>query len=101
MVPLPPPLGLAFIGKVYLVLAATCSLSMGTAVTLVDGLDGLAGGIAALALIGLSVAALPICSGKMFYIPSACALSFSCLILLWSSKNERVKVFLFCETGMI
>ncbi|CAO2161538.1 unnamed protein product [Urochloa humidicola] len=62
LVPLPPPLGLAFMGKVYLVLAATCSLSMGTAVTLVDGLDGLAGGIAALALIGLSVAALPICS---------------------------------------
>jgi phospho-N-acetylmuramoyl-pentapeptide-transferase len=74
LVPLPPPLGLAFRGKVYLVLAATCSLSMGTAVTLVDGLDGLAGGIAALALIGLSVAALPICSGKMFYIPSSCAL---------------------------
>ncbi|CAO2175059.1 unnamed protein product [Urochloa humidicola] len=62
LVPLPPPLGLAFMGKVYLVLAATCSLSMGTAVTLLDGLDGLAGGIAALALIGLSVAALPICS---------------------------------------
>lgn len=39
---------------------------MGTAVTLVDGLDGLAGGIAALALIGLSVAALPICSGTLF-----------------------------------
>ncbi|KAL6838813.1 hypothetical protein ACP4OV_031527 [Aristida adscensionis] len=62
LVPLPPPLGLAFMGKVYLVLATACSLSMGTAVPLVDGLDGLAGGIAALALIGLSVAALPICS---------------------------------------
>ncbi|KAF8663337.1 hypothetical protein HU200_055950 [Digitaria exilis] len=62
LVPLPPPLGLAFMGKVYLILAATCSLSMGTAVTMVDGLDGLAGGIAALALTGLSVAALPICS---------------------------------------
>ncbi|WVZ72757.1 hypothetical protein U9M48_021168 [Paspalum notatum var. saurae] len=62
LVPLPPPLGLAFLGKVYLAMAATCSLSMGTAVTLIDGLDGLAGGIAALALIGLSVAALPICS---------------------------------------
>ncbi|TVU02740.1 hypothetical protein EJB05_51738, partial [Eragrostis curvula] len=62
LVPLPPPLGLAFMGKVYLVMAAACSLSMGTAVTLVDGLDGLAGGIAALALIGLSIAALPICS---------------------------------------
>jgi UDP-N-acetylmuramyl pentapeptide phosphotransferase/UDP-N-acetylglucosamine-1-phosphate transferase len=49
-----------------MVLAAACSLSMGPAVTLVDGLDGLAGGIAALALIALSVAALPICSGKLF-----------------------------------
>uniref|UniRef100_A0A0D9UY74 Phospho-N-acetylmuramoyl-pentapeptide-transferase n=1 Tax=Leersia perrieri TaxID=77586 RepID=A0A0D9UY74_9ORYZ len=62
LVPLPPPLGLAFIGKVYLVLAAICSLSMGTGVTLVDGLDGLAGGVAALALAGLSIASLPICS---------------------------------------
>ncbi|KAF0924835.1 hypothetical protein E2562_014933, partial [Oryza meyeriana var. granulata] len=62
LVPLPPPLGLAFIGKIYLVLAAICSLSMGTGVTLVDGLDGLAGGVAALALAGLSVASLPICS---------------------------------------
>ena len=50
-------------GKLYLVLATICSLSMGNGVTLVDGLDGLAGGIAALALAGLSVAALPVCSG--------------------------------------
>jgi phospho-N-acetylmuramoyl-pentapeptide-transferase len=42
---------------------------MGTAVTLVDGLDGLAGGIAALALVGLSVAAPPICSGALFPFP--------------------------------
>ncbi|KAM3329294.1 hypothetical protein ACQJBY_026387 [Aegilops geniculata] len=62
IVPLPPPFGLAFMGKLYLVLATVCSLSMGTGVTLVDGLDGLAGGVAALALVGLSVAALPICS---------------------------------------
>uniref|UniRef100_A0A8R7TSS2 Phospho-N-acetylmuramoyl-pentapeptide-transferase-like protein n=1 Tax=Triticum urartu TaxID=4572 RepID=A0A8R7TSS2_TRIUA len=62
IVPLPPSFGLAFMGKVYLVLATVCSLSMGTGVTLVDGLDGLAGGVAALALVGLSVAALPICS---------------------------------------
>nr|ACR35491.1 unknown [Zea mays] len=66
LVPLPPPFGLALIGKVYMVLAAACSLSMGPAVTLVDGLDGLAGGIAALALIALSVAALPICSDSVF-----------------------------------
>uniref|UniRef100_A0ACD5VN96 Uncharacterized protein n=1 Tax=Avena sativa TaxID=4498 RepID=A0ACD5VN96_AVESA len=62
LVPLPPPFGLAFMGKLYLVLATICSLCMGTGVTLVDGLDGLAGGVAALALAGLSVAALPVCS---------------------------------------
>ena len=56
-------------GKVYLVLATVCSLSMGTGVTLVDGLDGLAGGVAALALVGLSVAALPICSGTLLFLP--------------------------------
>lgn len=67
LVPLPPPLGLAFMGKFYLVLAAICSLSMGTGVTLVDGLDGLAGGVAALALAGLSVAALPVCSGTLSF----------------------------------
>lgn len=54
-------------GKFYLVLAAICSLSMGTGVTLVDGLDGLAGGVAALALAGLSVAALPVCSGTLSF----------------------------------
>ncbi|KAM0843199.1 hypothetical protein ACQ4PT_057865 [Festuca glaucescens] len=62
LVPLPPPFGLAFMGKLYLVLAAICSLSMGTGVTLVDGLDGLAGGVSAVALAGLSIAALPVCS---------------------------------------
>ncbi|CAM0880365.1 unnamed protein product [Alopecurus aequalis] len=62
LVPLPPPFGLALMGKLYLVLATICSLSMGTGVTLVDGLDGLAGGVAALALAGLSVAALPVCA---------------------------------------
>jgi phospho-N-acetylmuramoyl-pentapeptide-transferase len=54
-------------GKLYLVVATICSLSMGTGVTLVDCLDGLAGGVAALALAGLSVAALPICSGTSLH----------------------------------
>jgi phospho-N-acetylmuramoyl-pentapeptide-transferase len=53
-------------GKLYLVLATICSLSMGTGVTLVDGLDGLAGGVSALALAGLSIAALPVCAGTYF-----------------------------------
>ena len=36
---------------------------MGNGVNLTDGLDGLAGGAAALAFIGMSIAVLPICSG--------------------------------------
>lgn len=36
---------------------------MGHGVKLADALDGLAGGIAALAFTGMSIAVLPICSG--------------------------------------
>lgn len=36
---------------------------MGNGVNLTDGLDGLAGGTAALAFIAMSIAVLPICSG--------------------------------------
>lgn len=37
---------------------------MGNGVNLTDGLDGLAGGTAALAFIGMSIAVLPVCSGQ-------------------------------------
>lgn len=59
------------------VLATISFISMGTGVTLVDGLDGLARGVATLALIGLSVAALPICSGTLLFLPII-VLSQSC-----------------------
>ncbi|KAM1561724.1 hypothetical protein ACFX1Z_004820 [Malus domestica] len=61
LVPL-PGLGLVFLGKCYLLLASFCFVSMGNGVNLTDGLDGLAGGSAALAFVGMSIAVLPICS---------------------------------------
>lgn len=64
MVPLPAPLGLVFLGKCYMLLTSFCSVSMGNGVNLTDGLDGLAGGTAALAFIAMSIAVLPICAGK-------------------------------------
>lgn len=63
LVPLPAPLGLLFMGKFYLLLTSFTFVSMGNGVNLIDGLDGLAGGTAALAFIGMSIAVLPICSG--------------------------------------
>lgn len=64
MVPLPQPLGLVYLGKVYLPLTTFCFVSMGNGVNLTDGLDGLAGGTSALAFIGMSVAVLPINPGR-------------------------------------
>ncbi|XP_039049616.1 phospho-N-acetylmuramoyl-pentapeptide-transferase homolog isoform X1 [Hibiscus syriacus] len=61
VVPLPAPLGLVCFGKLYLLLTPFCFVSMGNGVNLTDGLDGLAGGTAALALIGMTIAVLPIC----------------------------------------
>ncbi|XP_042478413.1 phospho-N-acetylmuramoyl-pentapeptide-transferase homolog isoform X1 [Macadamia integrifolia] len=62
LVPLPSPLGLIYLGKLYPILTAFCFVSMGNGVNLTDGLDGLAGGTVALAFIGMSIAVLPICS---------------------------------------
>lgn len=63
VVPLPVPLGLVCLGKWYLFLTSCCFISTANGVNLTDGLDGLAGGTAALAFTGMSVAVLPICSG--------------------------------------
>ncbi|KAL6197381.1 hypothetical protein ACLB2K_032990 [Fragaria x ananassa] len=62
LVPLPAPIGIVWLGKLYLMLASFCFVSMGNGVDITDGLDGLAGGSAALAFIGMSIAVLPICS---------------------------------------
>lgn len=67
LVPLPAPLGLVCLGKGYLFLSSFCFVSVTNGINLTDGLDGLAGGIAALAFIGMSIAVLPICSGEFGY----------------------------------
>ncbi|KAI3990993.1 hypothetical protein MKX01_026177 [Papaver californicum] len=53
-------MGLICLGKLYQVLTSFCFVSMGNGVNLTDGLDGLAGGTAALAFMGMSIAVLPI-----------------------------------------
>lgn len=63
MVPLPPPLGLAYLGKYYLAVTIVCFVAMTYGVNLTDELDGLVGGVSALAFIGTSIAVLPICPG--------------------------------------
>ncbi|KAJ0989366.1 hypothetical protein J5N97_007722 [Dioscorea zingiberensis] len=61
LVPFPAPLGLIYFGKFYLALTTFSYAAMGTGVNLVDRLDGLAGGTAASAFLGMAVAVLPIC----------------------------------------
>ena len=51
------------LGKGYLVLTAFCFAAMGNGVNLTDGLEGLAGGVAAWTFIAMSVAVLAICPG--------------------------------------
>lgn len=57
---LPQPFGPIYLGSYYLALTAFCFTAMGNGVNLTDGLDGLAGGIAAWAFIGMSVAVLAV-----------------------------------------
>ncbi|PKU82190.1 Phospho-N-acetylmuramoyl-pentapeptide-transferase like [Dendrobium catenatum] len=59
-VQLPQPFGHVYLGKYYLALTTFCFASMGNGVNLTDGLDGLAGGVAAWAFIGMSIAILAI-----------------------------------------
>lgn len=64
LVPLPSPLGgLICLGKLYLLLTSFYFVSMGNLLKATDGLDGLAGGIAALAFVAMAIVVLPICSG--------------------------------------
>ncbi|KAH9312171.1 hypothetical protein KI387_027206, partial [Taxus chinensis] len=63
LVPLPAPVGPLYLGKWYLPLTVFCFVAMANGINLTDGLDGLAGGTAALAFIGMSIAVIPIYPG--------------------------------------
>ncbi|KAI7999206.1 hypothetical protein LOK49_LG09G01140 [Camellia lanceoleosa] len=96
LVPLPPPLGLVFLGKCYLLLTSFCFVSMANGINLTDGLDGLAGGTAALAFIGMSIVVLPICSDLAIF---GASMAGACIGFL-SHNRYKASVFMG-DTGSL
>ncbi|XP_058196137.1 phospho-N-acetylmuramoyl-pentapeptide-transferase homolog isoform X3 [Rhododendron vialii] len=90
LVPLPSPLGLVCLGKCYLLLTSFCFVSMTNGINLTDGLDGLAGGTAALAFIGMSIAVLPICSDLSVF---GASMAGACIGFL-SHNRYKASVFM-------
>ncbi|CAH2078672.1 unnamed protein product [Thlaspi arvense] len=80
LVPLPSPLGLVCLGKLYLLLTSFYFVSMGNLVKATDGLDGLAGGIACLAFVAMAIAVLPICSDLSIFGASMAGACFGFLL---------------------
>ncbi|XP_048323573.2 phospho-N-acetylmuramoyl-pentapeptide-transferase homolog isoform X2 [Ziziphus jujuba] len=96
LVPLPASLGLVCLGKFYLMLTSFCFVSMANGVNLTDGLDGLAGGTAALAFIGMSIAVLPICSDLAIF---GASMAGACVGFL---LHNRYKASVFMgDTGSV
>ncbi|CAK9164025.1 unnamed protein product [Ilex paraguariensis] len=96
VVPLPAPLGLVCLGKLYILLIPFCFVSMANGTNLTDGLDGLAGGTAALAFIGMSIAVLPICSDLAVF---GASMAGACVGFL---LHNRYKASVFMgETGAL
>ncbi|KAH0870845.1 hypothetical protein HID58_077867 [Brassica napus] len=80
LVPLPSPLRLICLGKLYLLLTSLYFVSMGNLVKATDGLDGLAGGIAALAFVAMAIVVLPICSDLSIFGASMAGACFGFLL---------------------
>ncbi|KAF5195360.1 Phospho-n-acetylmuramoyl-pentapeptide-transferase-like protein [Thalictrum thalictroides] len=96
LVPLPAPFGLVHLGKLYVCLTSFCFVSMGNGINLTDGLDGLAGGTAALAFIGMSIAVLPICSELSIF---GVSMAGACIGFL---AHNRYKASIFMgDTGSL
>ncbi|KAK1556847.1 hypothetical protein Q3G72_013326 [Acer saccharum] len=96
LVPLPAPLGLLCLGKLYHLLTSFTFVSMGNGINLTDGLDGLAGGTAALAFIGMSIAVLPICSDLSVF---GASMAGACVGFL-SHNRYKASVFMG-DTGSL
>ncbi|KAJ0960863.1 hypothetical protein J5N97_001248 [Dioscorea zingiberensis] len=95
---MPQPFGLVYLGKPYMILTAFCFASMGNGVNLTDGLDGLAGGAAALcmAFIGMSVAVLAICPELAVF---GASMAGACIGFLF---HNRYKASIFMgDTGSL
>ncbi|KAI5447470.1 variant 2, Phospho-N-acetylmuramoyl-pentapeptide-transferase [Lathyrus oleraceus] len=82
---LPLPVGLVYLGRYYHLLTSYCFVSMGHGVKLADALDGLAGGTAALAFIGMSIAVLPICSELAIF---GASMAGSCVGFLLYNRHK-------------
>ncbi|XP_072996001.1 phospho-N-acetylmuramoyl-pentapeptide-transferase homolog [Typha latifolia] len=96
LAPLPPPFGLVYLGKLYLVLTTFSFAAMGNGVNLTDGLDGLAGGAAALAFVGMSVAVIAICPDLAVF---GASMAGSCIGFLF---HNRYKASIFMgDTGSL
>ncbi|XP_008444047.1 phospho-N-acetylmuramoyl-pentapeptide-transferase homolog isoform X2 [Cucumis melo] len=94
LIPMPAPLGLVFLGKCYMWLTSFCFVSMGNGINQTDGLDGLAGGTAALAFIGMAIAVLPISSDLSIF---GASMSGACVGFL---LHNRFKASVFMgDTG--
>ncbi|XP_024982697.1 phospho-N-acetylmuramoyl-pentapeptide-transferase homolog isoform X1 [Cynara cardunculus var. scolymus] len=96
VVPLPLPLGLVCMGGSYLLLTSFCFVSMANGVELTDGLDGLAGGTAALSFIGMSIAVLPICSDLSVF---GASMAGACVGFLFHNRH-KASVFMG-DTGTL
>ncbi|KAG9448004.1 hypothetical protein H6P81_014132 [Aristolochia fimbriata] len=85
LVPFPAPLGLVYLGQFYLPFSAFCFASMGNGINLTDGLDGLAGGTAACAFIGMSIAVLPVCPDLAVF---GASMAGACIGFLMHNRNK-------------
>ncbi|GAB4829357.1 hypothetical protein Ancab_019028 [Ancistrocladus abbreviatus] len=96
LVPLPPPYGLLNLGKSYLLLSSFSLIFTANGVSSTDGLDGLAGGAAALAFVGMSIAVLPICPDLSVF---GSSMAGACVGFL---LHNRYKASVFMgSTGML
>ncbi|KAL3646481.1 hypothetical protein CASFOL_011661 [Castilleja foliolosa] len=96
VVPLPAPLGLVCLGKVYPLLTSLCFVSMANGVNLTDGLDGLAAGTAALAFLGMSIVVLPICSDLSIF---GASMAGACVGFLFQNRHKAS--ILMGDTGAL
>ncbi|KAG0461024.1 hypothetical protein HPP92_021321 [Vanilla planifolia] len=93
---LPRPFGPLYLGKYYLALTAFCFAAMGNGVNLTDGLDGLAGGVAAWAFIGMSMASIAISPDLAVF---GASMSGACVGFLF---HNRYKASIFMgDTGSL
>ncbi|KAG2395833.1 Phospho-N-acetylmuramoyl-pentapeptide-transferase-like protein [Vigna angularis] len=92
----PLPLGLVYLGRCYQLLTSFSFVSMGHGVKLADAIDGLAGGTAALAFTGMSIAVLPVCSDLAIF---GASMAGSCVGFL---LHNRYKASIFMgHTGSL